>query len=122
MQYNVLWKVLFVSLFLLLTYLLLIEMAPAPHPSAYKDKVQHVIAFGGVTFWGLMAFPTHARLIMWALALFGGLMEVLQGILTTTRQPSVYDWIADVVGILLAWLVLMLWQRWQQKQRNMQRG
>jgi VanZ family protein len=55
---------------------------------------------------------------MLGLTVFGALMEVLQGVLTTTRQPSVFDWVADVVGILLAWGVVITWQRWWNGRRG----
>ena len=91
------------------------EMPPSNDGSLYKDKIQHIIAFGGVTFWGLMASRKHWLSIVIGLTVFGALMEVLQGILTTTRQPSIYDWFADLVGIVLAWIVVLLLQRWWKK-------
>jgi hypothetical protein len=42
----------------------------------------------------------------------------LQGVLTTTRQPSVYDWFADLAGISLAWLVINLLERWWKKRHG----
>ena len=89
-----------------LIYLLLMEMPSANDGSVYKDKIQHIVAFAGLTFWGLMAFPAHRLVIMTGIALFGAVMEVLQGILTVTRQPSVYDWLADLAGILLIWMIV----------------
>lgn len=118
MPYYAVFRAVFVICLVILTYLLLIEMAPAHDGFIYKDKIQHVIAFGGVTFWGLLAFESLARRVMIALALFGALMEVLQGVLTTTRQPSVYDWVADVVGILLAYAIVGLLQRWWKQRRG----
>lgn len=116
-NYNTLYKCIFTACLALLIYLLMIEMPPAPHASMYKDKVQHIVAFGGVTFWGLLAFAHHQRLTMIGLALFGGLMEVLQGLFTVTRQPSVFDWLADIVGILLAWWLLHRLQRWLNRHK-----
>lgn len=118
MHYNTLSKLVFIICFALLTYLLLMEMAPATEFSLYKDKLQHIVAFGGVTFWGLLAFQRFPKTTLFGLAVFGALMEVLQGLLTTTRQPSVYDWLADVVGILLAWGVAVMWLRWWNKRRG----
>ena len=118
MHYNTLSKLVFIICFALLTYLLLMEMAPAKEVSLYKDKLQHIVAFGGVTFWGLLAFQRFPKATLFGLTVFGALMEVLQGLLTTTRQPSVYDWLADVVGILLAWAVAVMWLRWWSKRRG----
>lgn len=118
MFYKNTYKFIFILCLVILTYLLLMEMAPAKEVSLYKDKLQHIVAFGGVTFWGLLAFRRHSKTIMLGLAMLGALMEVLQGLLTTTRQPSVYDWLADLVGILLAWVMLLVWQRWWNKRRD----
>jgi|GEM_PF-366317 len=118
MHYKTIPQLIFILCFSLLTYLLLMEMAPATDGSLYKDKIQHVIAFGGVAFWGLLAIPGYPKATLFGLTVFGAVMEVLQGILTTTRQPSVYDWLADVVGILLAWGVAVLWQRWWNTRRG----
>lgn len=118
MNYKKLATLIFMVCFALLTYLLLMEMPPSNDHSLYKDKIEHIIAFGGVTFWGLMAFPFHRIAIALGLTVFGALMEVLQGVMTTTRQPSVYDWFADLVGIALAWGVVILLQRWWKKRHG----
>lgn len=118
MNYKKISTLIFIACFTILTYLLLMEMPPSNDGSIYKDKIQHIIAFGGVMFWGLMAFPMQKRTIMLGLIVFGGVMEVLQGLLTTTRQPSVYDWLADLVGIILAWLVFRGLERWWKKRHG----
>jgi VanZ family protein len=118
MNYKKISTLIFITCFSILTYLLLMEMPPSNDVSIYKDKIQHIIAFGGVTFWGLMAFPTNRLSIAAGLTVFGALMEVLQGVLTTTRQPSVYDWFADLAGISLAWLVIVLLERWWKKRHG----
>jgi VanZ family protein len=118
MFYKNTYKFIFILCLVILTYLLLMEMAPAKEVSLYKDKLQHIVAFCGVTFWGLLAFRRCSKTIMLGLAILGALMEILQGVLTTTRQPSVYDWLADVVGILLTWVMLLVWQRWWNKRRG----
>jgi VanZ family protein len=115
MDYKKSFTLAFIACFTILTYLLLMEMPPSNDGSIYKDKIQHVIAFGGVTFWGLLAFQAHRMAITLGIALFGALMEVLQGVFTTTRQPSIYDWYADLVGIALAWMVLFVVLHWWRK-------
>lgn len=118
MQYTKISTLIFSICFVILTYLLLMEMPPANNVSPYKDKIEHIIAFGGVTFWGLMAFPARRMLIVLGLTMFGAVMEVLQGLLTTTRQPSVYDWLADIVGIILAWTIVSLLVNWWKKRHG----
>lgn len=106
MHYQTLFKWIFMVCLVILTYLLLIEMTPSPDASIYKDKLQHAVAFAGLAFWGLLAYQSRTHSILMGLAVFGALMEVLQGILTTTRQSSFYDWLADIVGLVLAWLLV----------------
>ena len=117
MIYKNTYKFIFIVCLVILMYLLLIEMAPTNDGSLYKDKLQHMVAFGGVTFWGLLAFQRYSKTVMLGLAVFGAVMEVLQ-LLTATRQPSVYDWLADLVGIILAWVVLVLWLRWWNRRHG----
>ncbi|BEV08659.1 MULTISPECIES: hypothetical protein [unclassified Methylophilus] len=118
MRFSLIAKIIFIACLALLTYLLLIEMAPAEQRFPYLDKIQHIVAFGGVTFWAGLAYPARQQWLMLGLLIYGGLMEVLQGLLTVTRQPSVYDWLADSVGILLAWGVVILCLRWWQHRRG----
>lgn len=112
------FKIIFIICFGILSYLLLMEMAPTPDAAGYKDKLQHILAFGGITFWGLLAFKQYLKTVLLGLTFFGGLMEVLQGLLTTTRQASVYDWLADVVGIVLAWVLVSILRRWRSVRRG----
>lgn len=117
MFYKSTYKLIFIICLAVLTYLLLMEMAPAKEVSLYKDKLQHIVSFAGVTFWGLLAFQRYSKSVMLGLAVFGAAMEVLQ-LLTATRQPSVYDWLADLVGILLAWAVVRVWLRRNKQHRG----
>lgn len=112
MSVNTVFKVLSVLVFVLLSYLLLIELPPSPHPIVWLDKIQHLIAFGGFAGVTMLAFPKRIMLVAYSIAGYGAVMEFLQGWLTLTRQPGVMDWLADVVGILLAILVVNLWLGW----------
>ncbi|HRD45883.1 MAG TPA: hypothetical protein PLF78_05305 [Caulobacter sp.] len=72
------------------------------------DKAAHFTAFG-LTTWSLAVLaPRARRVVVAALAIaLGGLTELLQGI--TGRDPSVFDFLADGLGVLVAlglWLVV----------------
>lgn len=103
---------LFVSLLILVTYLLLMEMPPATPSWPYKDKVQHITVFLALATCGGLAFQNRYVAVCTMLAGYGALMEVLQSVLTVTRIASVYDWLADVAGILIAAAVLRLFSKW----------
>ena len=88
----------------LTTVLLLIPSYKIPKAFDFYDKAQHVLVFVTLTVAGLMAFPNfakHGRTLVVGLICYGGLMEVLQSALTTTRHGEWLDWLTDGVGILV---------------------
>lgn len=111
-QYGYLFRTLFVGVLGFLTYLLLVELPPATHPIPYWDKCQHIVSFAGVTAIGVLAFKEAAKQVMLGISLYGGLMEILQGWLTDSRQPSWLDWLADNTGIVLAGWLCMRCLQW----------
>ena len=91
-----------IGLFLLTTYLMLIELPPKKMGWPHWDKVQHMLVFLMLT--GLALCLYFKQRWQWAIALFiyGGLIEWMQATLTITRMASLDDWAADFVGILIA--------------------
>jgi VanZ family protein len=83
------------------TYLLLREASHSVPTLTYKDKLQHIAGFFLLACAARMGFAQSATKYFIGLAFYGALMEVLQKLLTVTREASVLDWIADVIGILL---------------------
>lgn len=82
--------------------------ALAPVPSgmpSFNDKLVHVGGFMAFMLWfgGIFASRSMPRVAL-ALAAYGLLIELLQG-LTTARQAEALDLVADVAGILLGWLL-----------------
>jgi VanZ family protein len=67
------------------------------------DKAAHFIAFYGLEFLGLFAFPLGPR---WRLALMlsaaGALIELIQATPLVGRDADVFDWVADSLGVLAA--------------------
>jgi VanZ family protein len=101
----------FWTLITIVTVLMLIEIAPKENNWPYWDKLQHAAVFLVLAAAGCLAF-TQKRLWVYAsLVGFGALIEVLQGVLTTTRTPSVYDWLADILGIVIALVLLAVFQK-----------
>ncbi len=88
----------------LTTVLLLIPSYNIPKAFDFYDKGQHVLVFVTLTVAGLLAFPNvskHSKAVVLGLICYGGLMEVLQSALTTTRHGEWLDWLTDGVGILI---------------------
>lgn len=101
----------FWALILLVTYLMLIELAPKTGGWPYWDKVQHMAVFALLTATALLAYPLKKSGVLLGLLCYGALIELLQGALTLTRMGSVGDWLADAAGTLLVLAALWLWQR-----------
>ena len=75
------------------------------------DKFQHAAAYGLLTILALRAATGSACLkrlqlhhIAVAVILFGGFMEVAQGVLKSGRSADPRDLLADAVGVLVAYL------------------
>ena len=93
--------------FLMLVASLVVAMAPAGTTMLFdlNDKVLHTVAFIGLMVWFSGLF--EVRYLLWlaaGLAGYGLLIEVLQSF-TPTRQAEGLDLVADIVGILLGWLL-----------------
>jgi VanZ family protein len=65
------------------------------------DKAQHAFAFTLLGGLALRAFPRMALRALVGLAIFGGLIESAQW-LVGWRSAEWADWVADIVGLLLA--------------------
>lgn len=79
---------------------------PPQLPGAPSDKVQHILAFSVLSALALAAYPRTQplRTGLW-LALFGGVIELVQMIPALHRDGSWLDWAVDcaaVAVILLA--------------------
>jgi VanZ family protein len=78
------------------------------------DKLGHFLLFGVWTFLlGYHRFavkPNHTNFIIIFIIglIFGGCVEVLQGIMPFMRQPSIFDWAADAIGAFCAIVILYI--------------
>lgn len=78
-----------------------------PLPFEAGDKVQHMLAFAVLSVLAAAAFPRRRLLELFAaMALLGGLIEVLQMIPALHRDAEVLDWVADCAASLAA---LVIW-------------
>lgn len=87
------------------TVMLLIPSYAVPKAFDFYDKAQHALVFMSLTVVGLMAFPSRLKAVCFGLFMYGGVMEVLQSLLTTTRHGDIVDWVADVIGSVLGFSV-----------------
>lgn len=105
------WVVLFWLLLVFCTWFLLREITLKPPPFPYFDKLLHATGFAGLTFSGLKAYPSNPAWILACMAIYGAGTEVLQGMVTLTREASVLDWLADTAGVFAAYYSQKFMQR-----------
>ena len=106
----------FWAMLIIATISMLIELAPKQTGWMYWDKVQHVLIFMMLSLLGASAY-LHKYYLAIGLILYGAMIEVLQNMFTITRQASIYDWVADVVGVCIGLLIFALLQKITNKQR-----
>ena len=79
----------------------------------YEDKIYHLVAYGILCFlWYKVLYLQEIKYsIVKALIfsiIYGTIIEVLQGRLTTTRDASIADIVANMVGALIVSLILTI--------------
>ncbi len=94
-----LWWAIGWALVLFITYATLAPSQYVPNLHLW-DKLEHAGAFFGMTFWfaGLVRRSRYPALALWML-LFGGAIEIAQGVMGLGRDMDIHDWYADAVGI-----------------------
>jgi len=84
-------------------------LAPAQYvPDIHLwDKLEHATAFFGLTLWfgGLIRYRRYPLLAL-SMVIFGAAIEVAQGTMGFGRDMDVWDWVADCVGIAVAFFLL----------------
>lgn len=87
-----------------------------------SDKALHYLAYAGLTF--LLAArhvctaaltAKAAGLLFVIAALYGVADELTQGLKIIGRDPSVYDWFADLIGAMTGLLVFAALWRYRRK-------
>jgi len=97
------WVVLFWLSVLVVLTLLLMPLNDNPNPGIqHLDKIVHALIFMGLAVLALRAWPAYWRFSFIGLLVLAALTEVLQG-LTGWRTASVADFVADALGLVLAY-------------------
>ena len=93
---------------LLTTVLMLMPSYAVPKAFDFYDKAQHSLVFVTLTLAGLMAYQQRLKTVCLGLFVYGGLIEVMQSTVTTTRHGDVFDWLADGMGIVVGLSVYLI--------------
>lgn len=85
------------------------------------DKIVHMGLFFILCFLLIRAYSMTRTQQFTLLAIYGALIEWLQA-LTGYRSGDIYDWIADVLGIVLLFAALDFWRvftsKWHDRRKN----
>ncbi len=108
------WWPPFLSWLVVLAWLSLTPSPPSVDAYFFSwDKLQHALAYGILTFLAGMAFDIlpvkRTRRWVWAFiftTLFGGLLEVAQGLLTEVRVAEIGDILANAAGSAVVLLLM----------------
>lgn len=96
----------FLGLVILATLTPLDGIPPIDIGFDFIDKIIHLIIFLVLTILSYFAYPNFNRWINLAwLVLFGLIIEILQHALPTGRSFDWYDWIFDILGVIIAFAI-----------------
>jgi VanZ family protein len=109
LRHLALWQIIGVHLAIgvMLTAFMPIELDRIP--LKHSDKILHLLTYGILTAWFLLVFPGRKRrlLIPAAMITLSISVELMQGITYFGGDPSLFDALADLAGILLACAVVI---------------
>ena len=105
-------KVIFWLLCLTVVLGAVMPQSNSPQLFALADKVVHTVAFIVLTLFGLRAYPRQVLVMVVVLIALGGLIEILQGYIST-RSQEWEDFLADILGVGLG--TLLAKQLWPDK-------
>jgi VanZ family protein len=94
------------------------ETIPSPLQKDGVDKLQHVLAYGVITFLFILSLKSSPSLLsalflFFAISAVGIVDEATQFLVN--RTASVNDWLADIIGIMMALLFSKVYKRRFQK-------
>jgi VanZ family protein len=84
---------------------------------ANLDKLAHFLIFLVLSWLFFKGFrPVFWKLLLF-LGIYGALIEVVQEYFTR-RHGDVWDWVADMAGVLTFYLGRKLWHLWRPRSRS----
>ena len=109
-QTNIVVRLLFWAALL---FALVMALIPSPPAIAdISDKLQHAAAFATLAVLGRFAYPRWPILwLLFSLSLFGGLIEIAQGLPMIHRDSDPLDWVADTIACAVVLLAVGWWTR-----------
>ena len=89
----------------------------------FFDKIIHISAYFLLSISWFLAFNTRGKYLKSSIYIailsfiYGIIIEALQGVMTTYRQADVFDMVANLTGIVIAWVFfnLFFWNKYRMK-------
>ena len=101
-----LWIAATLALAILIVHWSLAPQPPVPE-TLIPDKVGHALAYFTLALFGSgIAVPARLWITMLRCSLLGGALEISQALFTEHRSAEWGDLLADLAGILVAWLIV----------------
>ncbi|MBL8659023.1 MAG: hypothetical protein JNM75_04620 [Rhodospirillales bacterium] len=89
-----------------------LSLAPASAlpPLGLWDKLEHAVAYALLAATGCTGFVSRRGRIavLIGLAIYGGAIEVVQPVASASRESSVADWVANLTGIGVGYVLALL--------------
>jgi VanZ family protein len=101
---NVIPYVFWLSVFVTIV-LTLMPSNQIPSQIQIWDKAEHAIVFFILMFTGGVTYSKHAEWVGLALISYGTAIELAQEYLTTSRNGDKFDIVADVVGVIIGYVL-----------------
>lgn len=111
------WKSIFVILVILLLSVVPFSTFKGVPSFTLEDKFVHLLMYFGLTCILIFDYYRHKNrksqiyLIVICFVspiLFGGLLEIIQGLFCYTRSAEWLDWFSDITGVVLGWYFMKL--------------
>lgn len=100
-----------------ITMMLMSPGGAVPSGPPHTDKVTHALMFAVLAYCSRYARFSPVVTLVW-LAVYGVITEILQATVAVRRSGSVWDWCADLVGVLVGLTVFAMVRRRARAARN----
>lgn len=92
-----------------------------PFEFTYPDKIVHIIMYGALTMALLLDFKKNNNLnskklnfVLFCILfpiIYGGVIEIVQSAYFPPRTGDWFDWIADIIGVMMALMMMNAWEK-----------
>lgn len=107
-------RILALILTTVITYLSIITLKIPKLTFGYFDKVSHITAYTALSFCWFLSYKNKENkffIIALLILVYGIVIEVIQEKLTLNREGDVFDILANTIGIVSGYIIVIFWIR-----------